>query len=116
MTDTAHEPDLSIPQVAALVGVTKARVYQRINGETGAGEVARRAGCLPSHQRALTPGARMVTRVPLDVALAWRAERMAQGHAVGEAPYELLDQLLAPPPVPTLPAPPSVGLPRFTPF
>jgi hypothetical protein len=71
------EPDLSIAEVAALVGVTRARVYQRVNGETGAGEPARRVGCLPSHQRAVTPGGRMVTRVPLQVALEWRERRQA---------------------------------------
>ena len=70
-----HEPDLSVAEVAVLVGVTRARVYQRINGETGAGEPARRVGCLPSHRRVLTPGGRMVTRVPLHAALAWRERR-----------------------------------------
>jgi predicted DNA-binding transcriptional regulator AlpA len=70
-----HEPDLSVAEVAAMVGVTRARVYQRINGETGAGEPARRVGCLPSHRRALTTGGRMVTRVPLHAALAWRERR-----------------------------------------
>jgi hypothetical protein len=70
-----HEPDLSVAEVAAMVGVTRARVYQRINGETGGGESARRVGCLPSHRRALTPGVRMVTRVPLHAAIAWGERR-----------------------------------------
>jgi hypothetical protein len=73
-----HEPDLSVAEVAAMVGVTRARVYQRINGETGGGESARRVGCLPSHRRALTPGGRLVTRVPLHAAIAWR-ERQEGG-------------------------------------
>ena len=72
-----HEPDLSIAEVAALVGVTRARVYQRVNGETGAGEWARRVGCLPSHKRAVTPGGRIVTRVPLSAAMEWRDRRKA---------------------------------------
>lgn len=71
------EPDLSIAEVAAMVGVTRARVYQRIHGVTGCGEPARRVGCLTSHKRAVTPGGRMVTRVPLQVALEWRERRKA---------------------------------------
>jgi hypothetical protein len=71
------EPDLGIAEVAALVGVTRARVYQRVNGETGAGEPARRVGCLPSHKRVVTPGGRMVTRVPLHAAVEWRERREA---------------------------------------
>ena len=109
MTSAPHEPDLSILEVAALCGVTKARVYQRLADPTDP---------LPSVKRAITPGTRAVTRVPIEAALAWRADRLEHGHAVGEAPLELLDQLLVPPPVPILimPSIPSVGLPRFTPY
>lgn len=108
MTTAPHEPDLSILEVAALVGVTKARVYQRLADPTDP---------LPSVKRSVTQGTRAVTRVPIEAALAWRADRLKHGHAVGEAPLELLDQLLVPPPAPILIMPSiQIGLPRFTPF
>jgi hypothetical protein len=108
MTSPPTSPDLGILEVAALCGVTKARVYQRLADPNDP---------LPSIKRAVTPGHRMVTRVPTTAALAWRAERLAHGHAVGEAPLELLDQLLVPPAQPVLIMPSiPIGLPRFTPF
>ena len=108
MTSAPHEPDLSILEVAALCGVTKARVYQRLADPNDP---------LASVKRAITPGTRAVTRVPIEAALAWRADRLEHGHAVGEAPLELLDQLLVPPPAPILIMPSiQIGLPRFTPY
>jgi hypothetical protein len=101
-----HDPDLSVDEVAALCGVTKTRVYQRL------ADVDNPLACV---KRAIGAGSRTVTRVPINAALAWRAERLEHGHTVGPASFELLDQLLAPPAVPAV-APPSVGLPRFTPF
>jgi len=108
MSPAPHEPDLGILEVAALCGVTKARVYQRL---------ADPIDPLPSVKRSVTPGTRAITRVPLAAALAWRADRLEHGHAVGEAPFELLDQLLVPPPTPVLIMPSiPIGFPRFTPF
>lgn len=107
MTDASHEPDLSILEVAALVGVTKARVYQRL---------ADLINPLPSLKRVVTQGTRAVTRVPIEAALAWRADRFEHGHAVGPAPLELLDQLLVPPPPILIMPSIQIGLPRFTPY
>jgi hypothetical protein len=101
-----HDPDLAVDEVAALCGVTKTRVYQRL---------ADVENPLPCVKRAIGAGSRTVTRVPIHAALAWRAERLEHGQAVGPAPLELLDQLLTPPTAPAI-SPTSVGLPRFTPF
>jgi hypothetical protein len=101
-----YDPDLSVDEVAALCGVTKTRVYQRL---------ADVEHPLPCVKRAIGAGSRTVTRVPINAALAWRAERLEHGQVVGPASLELLDQLLTPPVAPAA-TPPSVGLPRFTPF
>ena len=81
---------VGIAEAARIVGVTRARVYQRVNGVTGAGEGATRAGRLESVQE-LRMGkkggqAHSVTVIPVAAVLQWRAERIASGLPVGPVP------------------------------
>lgn len=92
--------DLSVTETAALVGVSRARVYQRITGYAGAGDAGRAIDTVIRETG--RPGTRrgQQMRIPLAVALQWRTEREAAGQAVGEIPAEVQDQLVIDPPLP----------------
>lgn len=105
---------VGIAEASRIVGVTRARVYQRVNGVTGAGEDAPRAERIPSTQEAqlspLTGRSRSVTVVPLSAVLRWRADRIAAGLPVGTVP----DGYGAPPVVIAIePSDEPVGLPSM---
>jgi hypothetical protein len=75
---------LSPSEVAEIVGVSKARVHQRITGEP------RDTSGTALDAELVRTGLTTRYRVPVDAALAWRAERAAQGLAVGPLSNELL--------------------------
>ena len=68
--------DLSVIETAALVGVSRARVYQRITGfpDQGAGRPL----------AVVLQGGRQ--RIPIAEAMRWRQERLAASFAVGPWP------------------------------
>jgi hypothetical protein len=111
--------DLSVAETAKLVGVSRARVYQRITGYAGAGDSGRPIDALIRTTN--RPGTRLgrQMRVPLEAALDWRAERQLQDLPVGplpdwytESPEVLDDPRTLPPDAQPLP----IGLPVFRPF
>jgi hypothetical protein len=83
VTDTA----IGVVAAAKLIGVTRARVYQRINGTTGAEENMRPQTRLASVQDVrisrTTGKAQSITLIPVAAAMQWRTERIAAGLPVG---------------------------------
>lgn len=110
--------ELSVTQAAKLIGVSRARVYQRITGEAGGWDAGRPlpAASRPSEGRGTRNGRQL--KIELDVALAWRAEREAAGQPVGPLPDALAEHATpTPPPVPPVaPIAMPVGMPNFSPF
>lgn len=104
---------LTPQQVADLVGVSKARVHQRITGDPPL-----RSGALLEAE-VIRTGFQMRYRVPLTAALAWRAERATAGQPVGplnspemlQAARDWHDAQLR-----TTRDTAPVGLPNFRPF
>lgn len=105
--------ELSVAQAAKLIGVSRARIYQRITGDAGGWDAGRplEATPRPSTGRGHRNGRTL--KIALDVALAWREERQAAGLEVGPVPPEYLDALPAPKP-PAMPR--IVGMPNLSPF
>lgn len=120
MTDSDRPiTDLSVAETAKLVGVSRARVYQRITGYAGAGDSGRPIDALirTTHRPGTRLGRQM--RIPVEAALAWRTERELAGYAVGPIP----DGITTPPPVlddphslPPDAQPLPIGMPVFRPF
>lgn len=81
---TPH-PDLSVTEAAKLIGVSRARVYQRITGYAGHGD----AGA-PLSVTVQDGPTRKKYRVPIAIALTWRAERQANHLPVGPIPEHLV--------------------------
>jgi hypothetical protein len=110
--------DLSVAQAAKLVGVSRARVYQRITGYAGAGDSGRPIDALIRTTN--RPGTRLGRqfRVPLEAALEWRAERELQGLAVGPLPEGVTAPVVSDDPhaLPPDAQPLPIGLPVFRPF
>lgn len=104
---------LTPQQVADLVGVSKARVHQRITGDPPL-----TSGALLEAE-VIRTGFQLRYRVPLTAALAWRAERASAGQSVGaldtpelvNAAREWHDAQLR-----TTREAAPVGLPNFRPF
>lgn len=104
---------LTPQEVADLVGVSKARVHQRITGEPPAASGA------PLDAEAYRVGTQLRYRVPALVALAWRAERAAANQPVGpltDAALLALDRERIARKERTTTQAPAVGLPNFRPF
>jgi hypothetical protein len=107
--------DLSVTEAARLIGVSRARIYQRAN----AMHTAKAGRHLPTETRSDVPLRGVAVsrghqiRIPLADALIWRAERAAQGLPVGPLPHNVAEIPVAAPD-PAEPAP--VGLPTFRPF
>jgi hypothetical protein len=103
--------DLSVTEAARLIGVSRARVYQRA-GATASTPSRPIASAtrddVPLRGLAVARGRSL--RIPLADALIWRAERAAQGLPVGPVPHGVAET-----PAPVEPAS-SVGLPSFRPF
>ena len=111
--------DLTVLEVARLVGVSRARVYQRCCDPE-----AQNSRPLNSMQ-VLSNNVRggVTRRIPVAAALAWRNERIASGDRVGPLPdwmavrrSEPVEPLAVVAPVVAPPDPPAVGLPVFRPF
>lgn len=122
MTTLTH--DLSVAEAAKWIGVSRARVYQRITGYAGQGDAGQPLDVVvrTTHR----PGTKMGRqfRVPIATALKWRAERQARGLPVGvipdgvslEAPAASV-AAVAPPPPPTPDVSDApVGMPTVSPF
>ena len=104
---------LTPQQVADLVGVSKARVHQRITGDPPLASGA------PLEAECIRTGFQVRYRVPALAALAWRAERAAANQSVGtiDDPALLaLDRERIAQRERTTSAPPVIGLPTFRPF
>lgn len=103
------QPELSVTEAAKIIGVSRARVYQRITGDAGSRQLE--ASARPSKRRGHQKG--KMLQIALDVVLTWRAERLAAGLEVGPIPPEYQTHE----PIPKPPAiPPIVGLPNLSPF
>ena len=111
-------PELSVTAAAKIIGVSRARVYQRITGDAGGWDAGRQ---LPAEVRASTSrghrGGKLY-RIALDVALAWREERLAAGLEVGEVPPEYHHYIPGPKPpaIPKIPGTRPIGMPNLSPF
>jgi len=111
--------DLSVTEAARLIGVSRARIYQRTNA------LHREGRLLPTQTRTDVPLRGVAVqrgrqiRIPLADAIIWRAERAAQGLPVGPLPHGTVviggDEPVNPAaPEPLKPAP--IGLPTFRQF
>lgn len=108
---------LPVTVAAKLIGVSRARVYQRVTGASGGWSAGRplEATATPSKGRGHRNGTQL--KIALDVALAWRDERIAAGETVGEIPPEYLDAAARHAPAPKPPTIPRiVGMPNISPF
>lgn len=112
--------DLTVTEAAAMIGVSRARVYQRITGQAGTWAAGKPlpAILVRSTSRGSKNGRQM--RVAFDLAMQWRQERLAAGLAVGPVPaMETGDDIPAPPAKPSRvteePAIP-IGMPTVSPF
>ena len=112
--------DLSVTEAARLIGVSRARVYQRA-GATASTQSRPIATStrddVPLRGVAVARGRSL--RIPLADAIIWRAERAAQGLPVGPLPHGTVviggDEPINPAaPEPLEPAP--IGLPTFRTF
>lgn len=106
-------PEIPVTAAAKMIGVSRARVYQRITGDAGSWDAGRplEASVRPSKSRGHRNG--KMLQIALDVVLAWRAERLEAGLEVGPIPPEYQSHE----PIPKPPAiPPIVGLPNLSPF
>lgn len=104
---------LTPQQVAELVGVSKARVHQRITGDPPMASGA------PLEAECIRTGFQVRYRVPALAALTWRAERAAANQPVGaitDPALLTLDRERIAQQERTTSAPPVVGLPTFRPF
>lgn len=118
--------DLTVAEAARIVGVSRARVYQRISGMAGGWVAGKPLDATP--KRSSNRGARDGQQLTISVedVMAWRAERMEAGADVGELPGHLAEwEVILPPPQPPIvpltakeppPAAPAVGLPIVSPF
>jgi hypothetical protein len=111
--------DLSVLDVARLVGVSRARVYQRCIDP--AAQNSRPLSSMQVLSNSVRGG--MTRRIPIAAALAWRNERLASGDPVGPLPdwlavrrSEPVEPLAVVASVVVEPDPPAVGLPVFRPF
>jgi hypothetical protein len=110
--------DLSVTEAARLIGVSRARIYQRTNA------LHREGRLLPTQTRTDVPLRGVAVqrgrqiRIPLADALVWRAERQAHGLPVGPMPHgvTLEDEGIVAHDLPTTEPEPVVGLPTFRPF
>jgi hypothetical protein len=106
---------LSASETAQLVGVSRARVYQRLDGWDLQSRAI--ASVAEPSRHAYTGVAR---RVPVAAALAWRTERLAAGAPVGPLPDWLAVRTSEPAAPVTVDAPDDapapIGLPSLRPF
>lgn len=116
----AAPDDLSVSEAAILIGVSRARVYQRITGYAKDGKAGRPLDVVVRTTN--RPGTRLgrQIRIPLASALAWRAERQASGLTVGQlhaeppAPVvQVVDTSVVDAPVTDAPVMPAIGMPVF---
>lgn len=100
--------DLSVTEAARLIGVTRARVYQRarLPGVDGGGRplASDLRTDVPLRGVGVSRGEQI--RIPLADALVWRSERAAQGLPVGPLPESVTPS----------DDPPAVGMPSIRPF
>ena len=102
--------EIAIADAARIIGVSRARVYQRVRD---AAAMASRP--LPAHTRASRARGNWGGKLwflDIEDVLAWRAEREAAGLPVGPIPASIADHLVTAPPQ----IPPIVGMPNFSPF
>jgi hypothetical protein len=114
--------DMTVTEAAKMIGVSRARVYQRITGQAGTWDPGRPlpAILVRSTSRGARNGRQM--RVDFSLALEWRQERLAAGLEVGPIPAaDPEDAVPAPPTMPAktdefeMPAM-TIGLPTVTIF
>jgi hypothetical protein len=116
---------LTVPEVARIVGVSRARVYQRISGLAGSWVAGKPLDATPkkSNNRGAREGKQLT--ISVEDVMTWRAERLEAGAEVGSLPPDLADWevILPPPQPPIVPVTaddkrqePAVGIPILTPF
>jgi hypothetical protein len=91
--------DLTVTEAAKMVGVSRARVYQRITGQAGGWDPGRPMPVIlvPCTSRGARNGRQM--RIDFDLALEWRQERLTAGLPVGPIPDADPEDAVPPPPV-----------------
>lgn len=114
--------DLSVIDAAALIGVSRARVYQRVTGQPIHQAGRPLDGLLRPARRPGLKKDQLHLRVPLHAVLTWRAERVLAHEPVGDLPETLADafatvlaQVRAAQAAPASP-PAVIGFPMFRPF
>ncbi len=104
---------LTVPEAAALLGVSRQRVQQALHPDP---EIRRTDEILP-HRDLAPPGAkRRSLVVELAAVIEWRAKRALADEPVGPIPPHLGTHRDFPPAVPELPAFHGIGIPGFRPF
>lgn len=109
------DPDrwITVPEAAAMLGVTRQRVLQAIHPDYA----VRKTDELLAHKDVAPEGAsRRRLLVKLAEVIAWRTRRALADEPVGPLPDEYADAQDFPPPVPELPAFHGIGIPGFRPF
>jgi hypothetical protein len=113
---------MTVTEAAKMIGVSRARVYQRITGQAGTWDPGRPLPAILV--RSTSRGARNGRQMRIDFALAleWRQERLTAGLEVGPIPAADPEDAVPAPPVmpskhdamdePTV----TIGLPTLTPF
>jgi len=94
---------LTVPEAARIVGVSRARVYQRISGLAGGWVAGKPLDATP--KKSTNRGAREGKQLTISVedVMAWRAERIEAGAEVGPLPPELAEwEVVLPPAVPPI--------------
>lgn len=99
MSDTppswsADLPDLSIAEAATFIGVSRARIYQRVTGRAGGWDAGRPLQSILRETKRPGTKAGQQRRISIADALAWRMERETKQQPVGPITPQM-DSLLA---------------------
>lgn len=101
-------PTMSVPDAARAIGVTPARVYQRLSGKPRAGVPIIGSRVLDVSRKGKTP--RTVLHVDVVTVLQWRAQRLDAGEPVGPVPSAYIEHDVPPPPARPTPNTEAVGM------
>ena len=108
-------PEVSVAAAARMIGVSRARVYQRVaSAMTDAGNHSKPLDATIRAAGGRGTRAGVQIRIELDVVMAWRDERIAAGLPVGAIPAQYWRDVVPKPP--EIPVQPFSGMPNLNPF